>query len=226
MSSSSPTKLTPWELYLESLKPVVYTTQNPRRSRRLAEKAAEAAKVAPPQKPLTLAELFPEFKTYVAEPVAEPESEEESEDESEPESEPEPEEKGERIQLISTYGANDGYECTGYALYRSKDMFEIICIDHCSCYNTVDILENYDEVDFEYTLENIISLATNKSDPRVPDIVTQDPHLLALYESILKHKDQLLTWVPDYSQKDSMYDVDCLDEIRVKDPQYLHKREN
>ncbi len=213
MSSSSPTKLTPWELYLESLKPVVYTTQNPRRSRRLAEKAA-ANKPAPPQKPLTLAELFPEFKTYVAEPVAEPESDDESEEDT----------KDEKICLISTYGADDdGYESTGYALYRSKGMFEIICIDHCSCFDTVEILENYDEVDFEHTLENIISLATNKSDPRVPDIVTQDPHLLALYESILEHKDLLLTWLPT-TDEEFARDDERLDVIEVQDPRLLHKR--
>ncbi len=191
----------------------------PRRSARLAEKAA-ANKPAPPQKPLTLAELFPEFKTYVAKPitkpVAEPEEELEPDDESE-ESQEEP------VQLISTYGADDdGYSTTGYALYRSKGMFEIICIDHCSCYETVEIVENYGD-DFRECLENIISLATNKSDPRVPDIVTQDPHLLALYESILQHKDQLLTWVPSTNEEFAR-DDERLDVIEVHDPRLLHKR--
>ncbi len=42
----------------------------PRRSARLAAKAAANTPV-PPQKPLTLAELLPELKTFVAEPVPE-----------------------------------------------------------------------------------------------------------------------------------------------------------
>ena len=47
------------------------STVAPRRSARIAKKAADN-KPAPPQKPLTLAQMFPELKTFVAEPVSKP----------------------------------------------------------------------------------------------------------------------------------------------------------
>jgi hypothetical protein len=118
--------------------------------------------------------------------------------------------------VISTYGFEDCYERNGYELYRAKDKFEIICVDHCSCADTIEIVESYDEDEYKHTFDDIIRLATAKSDPRVPDVATEDPHLIALYASILEHKDELLTWNPTK-------DEESLDNIEVYDPEWKHK---
>lgn len=186
-----------WEQLKEIVTPELYTNKNPRRSPRIVAKSpAPKPAVKPVSKsapkpvipvPFNPARYFPEEKKVSSTAC-----------------------------IISTYGADDGYERNGYGLYRVKDKFEIICLDHCSCFDTVEILEGYDEDEYQHTVNDIIRLATAKSDPRVPDVVTEDPYLIALYTSILEHKNELLTWNPTQ-------DKEPLDEIEVYDLHYKHK---
>lgn len=181
-----------WEQLKEVVTPELYTNKNPRRSPRIATKApATKPAVKPVSKPITKPVIpvryFPEEKKVST-----------------------------AVCIVGTYGADDSYERNGYELYRVKDKFEIICVDHCSCFDTVEVVAGYDEDEYEHTVDDIIRLATAKSDPRVPDVVTEDPHLLSLYESILKHKDVLLSWSPTDKNE-------YLDMIEVSDPGYRHK---
>lgn len=188
---SKPTSI--WEQLKEMVTPELYTTEKPRRSARIAAKAPAAK--PPVTKPVT--------KPIVTPPVVEDVYEEKK--------------TSTAVPIIRTYGADDdGYTTTGYALYRASGKFEIINVGHCSCYDTVDILENYDEDDYENTLAHIVCLATSKSEPRIPDVVTEDPHLLALYASILENKDVLETWNPEELDEH-------LDMIEVHDPAYKHR---
>ena len=161
------------------------STTTPRRSARIAAKAAPAAAEPSAAKPRRSARIAAKAAPAAPKPSArKPAAPKENKASS-------------AIELIRTTGSDDPmYYYTGYSLYRSNGKFEIICTEHGSECNTRDIVEGYDsDDDFELTLDQVIRLATNKSDPRVPDVATDNPHLLALYKSILEHKDVLQTWV-------------------------------
>lgn len=191
---ANPKPTSMWEQLKEIVTPELYTNENPRRSTRLTAKAPARKPVAKPvPKPVALPAPFNPARYF-----------------------PEEKKVSTAVGVISTYGADDGYERNGYELYRVKDKFEIICVDHCSCFDTVKILEGYDEDAYEHTVDDIIRLATAKSDPRVPDVVTEDPYLIALYTSILEHKNELLTWNPTQ-------DEESLDAIEVCNPHYKYK---
>jgi hypothetical protein len=186
-----------WEQLKEMVTPELYTAENPRRSARIASKmpATKPPVIKPVTKPVTKPIVTPSVVKYF----------------------PEEKKASTAVPIIRTYGADDdGYTTTGYALYRANGKFEIINVGHCSCFDTVEILEGYDEDEYENTLAHIVCLATSKSDPRVPDVVTEDPHLLALYASILEHKDVLETWSPEELDEH-------LDMIEVHDPDYKHR---
>ncbi len=192
-----------WEQLKEMVVPDLYTSENPQSSlagaaslpRRSARIAAKASSAKPPaSKPVTKPIVTPPGVQYFRE-----------------------EKKASTaVPIIRTYGADDdGYTTTGYALYRANGKFEIINVGHCSCFDTVEVLEGYDEDEFENTLAHIVCLATSKSEPRIPDVVTEDPHLIALYASILEHKDVLETWKPEELDEH-------LDMIEVHDPELHH----
>ena len=183
--STTPTSM--WEQLKEMIMPDLYTTEKPRRSARIAAKA-------PVAKPITKPNIYTSVEKYF----------------------PEERKASTAVPIIRTYGADDdGYTTTGYALYRANGKFEIINVGHCSCFDTVEVLAGYDEDEYENTLAHIVCLATSKSEPRIPDIVTEDPHLLALYASILEHKDVLETWNPEELDEH-------LDMIEVHDPELKH----
>lgn len=185
----STTAISMWKQLKEMIMPDLYTSEKPRRSARIAAKA-------PTTKPLVT-------KPIVTPPVVEDVYEEKK--------------ASTAVPIIRTYGADDdGYTTTGYALYRANGKFEIINVGHCSCFGTVEVLEGYDEDEYENTLAHIVCLATSKSEPRIPDVATEDPHLLALYKSILEHKDVLETWNPEELDEH-------LDMIEVHDPDYKHR---
>ncbi len=198
----------------------------PRRSARLAEKADD------PQKYITLSELWKDIKASIiprrSKHIAESEPESESESEPEPEPEPDDNEYEGPVQLISAIETNRKGEATGYALYRYNGMFSIICVDHWPSFNALEVLEEYEKNDFDTPLEYVITQAVNKAHPHLDDIPTHDPHLLALYDSILKHKDQLLTWLPDSSHKKSKQFpsrwLTWMDQIKVEKYHYKHRR--
>jgi hypothetical protein len=127
---SKPTSI--WEQLKEMVTPELYTTEKPRRSARIAAKApaakAPAAK-APVTKPVTKPIVTaPDVKYF-----------------------PEKKKASTAVPLIRTYGADDdGYTTTGYTLYRANGKFEIINVGHCSCFDTVEILEGYDEDELGY----------------------------------------------------------------------------
>jgi hypothetical protein len=179
-----------WEQLKEMVTPELYTAEKPRRSPRIASKTPTTkSRVTKPIVTKSIAKYFPEEKKAST-----------------------------AVPIIRTYGVDDdGYTTTGYALYRANGKFEIINVGHCSCFDTVEILEGYDEDEYENTLAHIVCLSTSKSDPRVPDVVTEDPHLLALYASILEHKDVLETWNPEELDEH-------LDMIEVHDPEFNHRR--
>lgn len=170
------------------------SSDSPRRSVRIASKAPAPKKPTPKSVPKPVAKPAFNPARYF----------------------PEEKKASTAVCVISTYGFEDYYERNGYELYRAKDRFEIICVDHCSCADTIEIVESYDEDEYKHTVDDIIRLATAKSDPRVPDVATEDPHLIALYSSILTHKDVLLSWNPEQLDEH-------LDSIEVQDPDYKHK---
>ncbi len=179
-----------WEQLKEMVVPDLYTSEKPRRSARIAAKA-------------------PTTKPLVTKPIVTPPGVQYFREEKKAST---------AVPIIRTYGADDdGYTTTGYALYRANGKFEIINVGHCSCFDTVEVLEGYDEDEFENTLAHIVCLATSKSEPRIPDVATEDPHLLALYASILEHKDVLETWNPEELDEH-------LDMIEVHDPEFKHRR--
>ena len=186
-----------WEQLKEIVTPELYTNKNPRRSPRIATKApAPKPAVNPVSKPITKPVIPAPFNParYF----------------------PEEKKASTAICIIGTYGAEDSYERNGYELYRVKDKFEIICVDHCSCADTIEIVESYDEDEYEHTVDDIIRLATSKSDLRVPDVVTENAYLIALYTSILEHKDVLLSWNPEELDE-------RLDMIEVPYSYYKHR---
>ena len=88
--------------------------------------------------------------------------------------------------------SQDEYESYGFALTRYNGKYAIANISHCSCFGT-----EYDEVENTLTLKEVIKLAENQSDPRVPDVKTTDEFLLGLYKMILEFKEELKdnTWI-------------------------------
>ncbi len=61
-----------------------------------------------------------------------------------------------------------------------------------SDYDDYDITEEHN-----LTLTEVLNLAKNQSDPRVPDVKTTDKYLLGLYKMILEFKEELKdnTWI-------------------------------
>ena len=89
--------------------------------------------------------------------------------------------------VVLRYNTVDNYEVVGYMLTRIGEKYSLTSIEHCSCYST----EYEDEESHTLSLEEVIQLAKNKSDPRVPDTKTEDDSLLGLYELILTHQEDL-----------------------------------
>jgi hypothetical protein len=87
------------------------------------------------------------------------------------------------------------YQVEGYALVRGENsLFNIVDIRHCSCNQT-----DYDEEDeCNLTLNQVIELAVRKVEPRLPDVVTDDIHLLELYKLVLEHQTEI-NLMPDFS---------------------------
>ncbi len=101
----------------------------------------------------------------------------------------------------------------GYALTRTtNNRFDIVNLEHGTMCETDDLLDD----EGAYSYDEILELATNKSDPRIPDIATDDVHLLTLYVSILKHKEAILTWNP--KDHGLGWTSDCLEYINLPAP--------
>jgi hypothetical protein len=96
--------------------------------------------------------------------------------------------------IIRTEASNHFTYSMGYVLTRTNDRFDIVDVSHGSMCDTEDFLG--DVAAAAYSVDEIIQMATRKSEPRIPDIQTTSKDLLALYDSILQHQSELLTWQP------------------------------
>jgi len=83
---------------------------------------------------------------------------------------------------------NDWGSVDGYMLTRIKKRYALTCISHCSCDGT----DFGDESDHTITAKNLIQMAWNKSDPRVPDTRTEMLDLIILYDMILEFQEEIL----------------------------------
>lgn len=88
---------------------------------------------------------------------------------------------------------NYGYEVDGYILTRFEDKFHIMENYHCSCFNTDDNLSYMDLREHTYTLDDIINIAENNLSYGNPLEKNEDKALKTFYDSILLHKNELLT---------------------------------
>lgn len=99
---------------------------------------------------------------------------------------------GEEIQEVLRYSEDD-YISIGFALTRENGKFSIVEVVEIDG----DLTDADDYVDYDITKEHnltlteVLKLAKNKSDLRVPDVKTTDKYLLGLYKMILEFKKEL-----------------------------------
>jgi len=87
----------------------------------------------------------------------------------------------EEIRILCMIRTFDCYQVSGYCLSYYNKLYALVNISHCSCNET----EIGTEEEHTLTYEEIRKLAEQKSDPRVPDIVTNDIELKKIYNYIL-----------------------------------------
>ena len=122
------------------------------------------------------------------------------------------------MEVVIRYDSGEDYSVNGYMLTRIPNpsettflngfdpsettfLYAFEKISHCSCYST----EYPKEEDYTLTYEDVIRFAKNKSDPRVPDTVTDDKYLLKIYEIILKNMIDNPEWISDVVYQDYIY---------------------